>query len=61
MCETGNEIDKSGLWKIIEESVKLKLMSLTVKRSVNVMKIAQRWNVKMNYVKNNAKVNVRVP
>lgn len=58
---TGEEIDKSSLLKIIEENIKLQLMSLTVKKSTQVMRIAQRWNVEMNYAKNRVHSNETVP
>ena len=47
--------------KIIEENIKIQLMCLKVKKSAQVMKTTQRWNVVMNYAENKKQTNVSVP
>ena len=49
---TGEKIVNSALLKIIEENIKVQLMSLKVRRTSQVIKIAQKWNVVLNYTKN---------
>ncbi|PWA89784.1 RNA-directed DNA polymerase, eukaryota, Reverse transcriptase zinc-binding domain protein [Artemisia annua] len=49
---SGEKTDKGSIMKIIEGNIKLQLKCLKVKKSVQVMKIAHKWNVEMNFVKN---------
>ena len=58
---TGEVTDNASLLKIIESNIKLQLMSLTVKKSVEVMRIAKKWNVVMNFAKNKMLSSATVP
>ena len=49
---TGEKTDKKSLMKIIEGNIKLQLRCLNVKKSAQVLRVAQKWNVEMNFVKN---------
>ncbi|GJY34607.1 reverse transcriptase zinc-binding domain-containing protein [Tanacetum coccineum] len=48
---SGEVMDNMSLKKIIIESMKLQLLSLKVKKSAQVIRIAQRWSVDMKYYK----------
>ena len=47
---TGAVTDKERLLKIIEGNIKMQLRSLKVKKSAQVLSVAQRWNIEMNIV-----------
>ena len=50
------EMNKKCLMKIIESNIRLQLRSLKVKKSAQVMRIGQKWNVEMNYGKDECRL-----